>query len=86
MKKTSIALLAALVAAGTATVQAQDVKVNALFIGWYTQMMDNSLRLNIAPTAGTGLPQTLSYYSLGGTKGTGSINPYNENGFSVRRA
>ena len=38
------------------------------------------------PTAGTGLPQTLSYYSLGGTKGTGATNPYNENGFSVRRA
>jgi len=86
VKISRIGLIASLVAAGAASVQAQDVKVNALFIGWYTQMMDNSLRLNSAPTAGTGLPQTLSYYALGGTKGTGTTNPYNENGFSVRRA
>jgi len=86
MKVDRLALVAALVAAGTTMAQAQDVKVNALFIGWYTQMMDNSLRLNSTPTADTVLPQTLSYYSLGGTKGTGSVNPYNENGFSVRRA
>ena len=79
MKKFRLALVAAMVAAGAA--QAQDVKVNALFIAWYTQMMDNSLRLNGIPTG-----QTLSYYSLGGTKGTSAFSPYNENGFSVRRA
>lgn len=80
MRKSRLALIVALVAGGVATAQAQDVKVNALFIGWYTQMLDNNLRLNAAPTGG------LSYYSLGGTKGGSSTNPLNENGFSVRRA
>ncbi len=68
-----------------APLASQDVKVNALLIAWYTQMMDNNLRLNTAPAPAAGIPQTLSYYQLGGTKGTGTINPYNENGFSVRR-
>ncbi len=80
MKKTRLALIATLVVAGSATSQAQDVKINALLIAWYTQMTDNSLRLNSAPGG------NLSYYTLGGTKGTSSINPYNENGFSLRRA
>ncbi len=78
MKKSRLALVAALVAAGAATAQAQDVKVNALLISWYTQMMDNSLRINSAAP--------LSYYAFGGTKGTSATSPYNENGFSVRRA
>jgi hypothetical protein len=86
MKKSGLALVAAMLVGGAASSQAQDVKVNALFIAWYTQMMDNNLRLNSTPAAGAGLPQTLSYYALGGTKGTGSTNPYNENGFSVRRS
>ncbi len=79
MKPYRLALVTVLGVAG-AFAQAQDVKVNALFIGWYTQMMDNNLRRN-DPVTGN-----LSYYTLGGSKGNGSINPYNENTFSVRRA
>jgi len=86
MKPLRLALITALGIAG-ASAQAQDVKVNALFIGWYTQMMNNNLRLNGAPlSADLTVPHTLSYYSLAGSKGTGSTNPYNESGFSVRRA
>jgi len=89
MKNFRLALVAALVAGGAA--QAQDIKINALFIAWYTQMLDSNLRLNGAPTpqnptGGPYIPQTLSYYAMGGTKGAGSTSPYNENGFSVRRA
>lgn len=80
MKKTQIALATALVAAGAATAQAQDVKVNALVIAWYTQMLDSNLRRDVPPAG------NLAYYALGGTKGTGNTNPYTENGFSIRRA
>lgn len=80
MKFMKLGLAASLILGGAASSQAQDVKVNALFIAWYTQMMDNNLRLNAAPT---GLP---SYYALGGTAGTGTQNPYKENSFSVRRS
>lgn len=78
MKKYLATAAAAL--ALTGAVQAQDVKVNALLITWYTQMMDNSLRYNAKPGG------SLSYYGLGGTAGAGSVNPYTENGFSIRRA
>lgn len=79
MKLAQVGLMTALLATAA---QAQDIKVNALFISWYTQLMDNNLRLNGAPGG------ALSYYSLGGTKGAVSTgaNPYNENGFSIRRS
>ncbi len=72
LTRTLFALLAS-----SAIAHAQDVKVNVLGIVWYTQMMDSNLRLNSTAPGG--------YYGLGGTKGTGTVNPYNENGFSVRR-
>lgn len=75
-----LGLIATLVAAGVTSTQAQEVKVNALLIAWYTQMMDNNLRLNSAPAG------NLSYFSLGGTKGGSATSPMNENGFSIRRA
>lgn len=78
MKKRITLSLAALALASS--VQAQDVKVDALLIAWYTQMSDNNLRLNAAT------PGALKYYGLGGTAGTGATNPFNENGFSLRRA
>ncbi len=84
MKKCLTTSLTALALATAA--QAQDVKVDALLIAWGTQMMDSNLRLNSTPSAPAGVPQKLSYYTLGGTAGTGSVNPYNENGFSIRRS
>ena len=64
----------ALVAA--AALPAQELKVNALVITWYHQMLDNTLRLD----------SSAPYYALGGSKGAGSQEPMRENGFSIRRA
>ena len=64
----------ALVAA--AALPAQELKVNALVITWYHQMLDNNLRLD----------SSAPYYALGGSKGAGSQEPMRENGFSIRRA
>lgn len=77
MKK-RIALSLTALALASSAVQAQDVKVDALLIAWYTQMSDSNMRLNNAAPGG--------YYALGGTKGTGTVSPFNENGFSIRRS
>ena len=50
MKFSRLAGIAALLAAGA--VQAQEVKLNAVVEFWYTQMMDNNLRLNSAAPGG----------------------------------
>ncbi|GEM_PF-353661 len=63
-----------LIAAGAVALQAQEVKVNALVELWYTQMMDNSLRLN-----STKLPTPAYYEGL-------SSGRFQENGFFVKRA
>ena len=75
MRKPSFTLLAA-VLAGSA-LGAQDVKVNACINIYWTQMLDNNLRLD-TPTgtlaAGTG---SGSYYPL--------RSDFRENGLSLRR-
>jgi hypothetical protein len=73
MKFQSVTL--ALLAAGAATLSAQDVKVNVLTEFWATEMMDNSLRLNGAEKA------TASAYYDGM-----STARFNENTFAVKRA
>ncbi|HJW32811.1 MAG TPA: hypothetical protein VJ505_05530 [Holophagaceae bacterium] len=75
MKKCLTTSLTALALATAA--QAQDVKVDALLIGWFVQNTDNSARNNVAPAA------PLNYYGLGGT---GTPNPYQNGGFSIRRS
>ncbi len=75
MQKTLSRLALATLAAGT--LQAQELKLSGLLIAWYSQMTDNNLRLNGTVPGG--------YYKLGGTKGTGSTEPFTENGFSIRR-
>lgn len=86
--KTHAILMTALLAAGfapqaQAQAQAQTptkeepVKVNLLFIGWYTQMVNNNCRLNSE--------SPYPYFKTGGTTGAGSQHPYKENTFSIRR-
>lgn len=72
MSVTRSVLAAALIAALPASAQV-DVKVNGLVIAWYSQMLSNNLRLN------TPNP----YYAFGGA--TRGSNPFQENGFSIRR-
>jgi len=73
MKLSHLAGAATLLAAGLA--QAQDIRVNALVETWYTQMLDNNLRLNTAvKPAGAA-----TYYD-----GLGS-GRFTENGFTIRR-
>lgn len=66
MKRTLVPLGLAL-AAGLA--QAQEAKLTAIVDVWYTQMLDNNLRLNT--------PYGAKYYPL--------LPAFQENGFSVRR-
>ncbi len=75
MKKCLTTALSALALATVA--QAQDVKVDALLIGWFVQNMDGSARNNVAPAA------PLTYYGLGGT---GTPSPFSNGGFSIRRS
>lgn len=75
MKKRLITSLATLALAASA--QAQDVKVDALLIGWFVHNMDSVARNNAAPAA------PLSYYAPGGT---GTPNPFQNGGFSIRRS
>ena len=67
-----LGLIATLVAAGVTSTQAQEVKVNALLIAWYTQMMDSNLRNNGAQNV------VSNYYGLD--------SRFTENTFNVRRA
>ncbi len=70
MKRTSILGLAALALVATpATAQAP--KISGLAQVWYTQMLDNNLRLNSASTAPN------KYYNL--------RSEFTENGFAIRR-
>ena len=73
MKRTLLASLAALLAAGTAPAQAQGVKVYGLVQVWYTQMLNSDLRTDgLAKTNGN------AYYDLNGN--------YTENSFLIRRS
>lgn len=72
MKITRIAGVAALLAAGFAQAQAQDVKVNALIELWYTQMLDSNLRND------TVNPVAKTYYGLD--------SRFQENTINVKRA
>ena len=74
MKISRLAGIATLLAAGFA--QAQDVKVNTLIELWYTQMMDNNLRLNTAAKPGG----VSAYY-----EGLSSSR-FAENTFTVKRS
>jgi len=67
MRLVQLALPFAWIAAGSLV--AQDLKVNAIVDVWYTQMLDNNLRLNSAYSG--------KYYPL--------LPAFTENGFSVRR-
>ncbi len=75
MKKCLTTSLVALALAGAA--QAQDVKVDALLIGWFVQNTDSTARNNTAPVA------PLSYYALGGTN---TPSTFANGGFGVRRS
>ncbi len=75
MKKCLTTSLVALALAGAA--QAQDVKVDALLIGWFVQNMDGTARNNVAPAA------PLAYY---GTGGTNTPSSFTNGGFSIRRS
>jgi hypothetical protein len=70
MNKLALGLAAALVSAGA--LPAQEAKLTAIVDVWYTQMLDNNLRLD-APYANSGA----RYYPL--------LPAFQENGFSVRR-
>lgn len=75
MKISRLAVVAALlVGTGTMASAQQDIKVGAVLEAWYTQMLDNNLRLNSAPPAAT-------YYAT-----NGPLNPaFKENTFFLRR-
>lgn len=64
------------VAAATAALQAQDVKINILTEFWYTQMMDTQLRNNTLAK-----PGGVSGYYDGMSSGR-----FQENGFTLKRA
>ena len=71
MKRSTILFgLAALLAAGSAPAMAQAPKISGLLQVWYTQMLDNNLRLNT--------PYGAKYYDFRGE--------FSENTFSIRRA
>jgi hypothetical protein len=70
MQKLKIASVAALLAAAGSPAFAQAPKVSGLIQAWYSQMMDNNLRLNPAP------PNGRAYYSA---------SPHTENGFYFKR-
>ena len=74
MKITRLAAVAAmLVGTGTMASAQQDIKLGAILETWYTQMLDNNLRLNAAPSAAP-------YYA------NGAMNPaFKENTFYMRR-
>jgi len=74
MKTTKLAaVVALLVGTGTLASAQQDVKIGATLETWYTQMLDNNLRLNSAPAVAP-------YYA------NGAMNPaFKENTFYMRR-
>lgn len=71
MTRTSILGLAALALVAAAPAAAQAPKISGLAQVWYTQMLDNNLRLNSASTAPN------KYYNL--------RSEFTENGFAIRR-
>ena len=80
MKLRSLPTLAALLA-GAATLSAQAVQVNALVEFWYTQMLDNNLRLNsTAKPGGIATPSTAVAYYDGLSSGR-----FQENTFAIKR-
>ncbi len=74
MKTTKLAVIAAmLVGTGTMASAQQDIKLGAILETWYTQMLDNNLRLDSAPSVAP-------YYA------NGALNPaFKENTFYMRR-
>lgn len=71
MKRSSILGFAALALVAAAPAAAQAPKISGLAQVWYTQMLDNNLRLNSASTAPN------KYYNL--------RSEFTENGFAIRR-
>lgn len=72
MKRSSTLGLAALLLGASGAAQAQAPKISGLVQVWYTQMLDNNLRLNSAPSVGGD-----KYYKL--------RSEFKENGFNIRR-
>lgn len=70
MKRTSTLGLAALLLAASGTAQAQAPKISGLLQVWYSQMLDNNLRLNAKEPGG--------YYNL--------RSEFQENSFGIRRS
>jgi len=70
MKRTSTLGLAALLLAASGTAHAQAPKISGLLQVWYSQMLDNNLRLNAKEPGG--------YFNL--------RSEFQENGFSIRRS
>lgn len=75
MKRTPIATLALALAAIPASAQAP--RVSGTIQVWYTQMLDNNLRLNSTNLLPATLNATRKYYNL--------RSEYQENGFAIRR-
>ena len=72
MKRSSVLTLVATLVAGLTPLQAQAPKVSGLVQVWYTQMMNNSLRLNGQA------PAAIRYYNL--------RSEFQENTFAIRRS